>query len=464
MSIRRAGMLARRPAARGATGGGFTPASIPGLALWMDGRTANAFFDTGGTTPATAPAGRVRRIDSPIGGQWLAVSDAVRPLRDLNGLHFDFGPNPLRIAQPVGVTIPMTTCTLAFAFRCESGAVSGFRFQDIAGGNDGGGTLGLTITTTLLVTHGGANWDSGLAIAMGDVLVGVVEFSAGGIALTLYVNGTLHTANFVGAIAGTLASLQLGATDAFTECQGTLSQFLGYNMPLSAPSKVALISFLQANAPGPVPKNATEIIIIGDSIGAGFGVTYPAPAWFDTMIQSFYGNAVPPRIWNTAVSGRLIADCVTAYPTEVKPLLQATGRTKQILVLVECSTNSMTDTAGLTAGQVTAALYAFCDTILTDGTAAGNTIKIGLFTCLPRTDAGAGAGFPAKWATVNTDLRANFGLHADVLVDWANQAGFGGGGITDANGANFNADHLHLSAAGSTGIAPYIEGQISALI
>jgi len=106
---------------------------------------------------------------------------------------------------------------------------------------------------------------------------------------------------------------------------------------------------------------------------------------------------------------------------------------------------------------VLAEYYAYCDQAKADGW------TVVVCTCLPRSDVGAGAGFPARWAAVNADIQANWAAHGAALCDWTTISGMGL--ITDpAAGVNFQADQLHPNDAGEIKMGTKLTTVLTALL
>lgn len=425
----------------------FTPAQLPSLAMWMNGDSASAFSDTGGTTPVSSPNGRVRRMDqtAPATGSWLSSSDPLRPFRDSNGLDCQFGAG-LQISQPAGITVPATDSSVGIAFQVRaagSGVTSGANI--VLFGSDGGGTWGFDIvgpftgaSTGLLILHGGAVWTTGISVPAGATFEGVLTSTTTLLSLKYSVNGSAPAlVTLAASPTGNIGSLVIGHGLSFSGCVA-VSQVVATSVGLSSNNIDLLLSYLSSRRTA-FPINAPLIAGLGDSIMAGVGATN-ATAWLYTLQGDLNGTlATPPRLLNAGFAGYTLAQMTADYTTRIKPSFSA-SRSKNILIIAGGS-NDLVDSASRTAAQVTSDTYSLCDIARTDG------FKVVLASILPRTDAGT-TGFAAKRALVNADTSVNWPSHADA---YANVAGIVGmGADTDPNSTtNYNPDHVHPNSTGN---------------
>jgi lysophospholipase L1-like esterase len=436
----------------------FSPQSIANLALWMDGRAAT-FSDAGGTTAATDPAGRVRRIDqpAPLTGSWLASADAVRAFREPGSLYFQ--PNGTasgnNISQPVGPTVTGNNATLAVSFVLRD-LPAPFNAAIIYGA--GGGTWGFDLagatTTALRVRNQGVTWTTNIAVPELVACSIVMRATSSGMDLSDNFGGITGTASLTqalgsAAIGSFVAGLGSGGT-----FQGSISQIAIYNRAISDAERAALLAFMVANSPPTAfPTGAPLVQISGDSIAAGFNVDKHLQSWPFKMVNNLYATAPSVRLFDSAIAGWTIAQMATDYPTWVKPNY-STSRTRNILIAAG-ATNSMAF-GTLTAAQVLAAYYAYCDQARADG------FLVVSCSVLPRTDAGIRGTFEADRGTFNSDLAANHAAHSDAYADVASIVGMST--PTDTTGTNFTADHVHPSAAGHALIEAVVRTAVLSLL
>jgi hypothetical protein len=458
----RGDIFARRaPADRGriqvASGasGPFSPASLS-PALWLDGRET-AYSDTAGTVPVVSPTGRVRRVNqpAPLTGSWLAPSDAARSFRegttavDLQGV-----PTGQWLVQPAGITMPADDATLAFAITNHDNYPN--VFQAFASGTDGVSRWGLVLFNgNILIYRNGAFWNTAIAVTPNKTFVGVVRWRTNARDISYVRDGVPGSSSEAGAIpTGRVVSVIDTGSAAGEGCHVTIGQLLGIGRSVSDAERDDLLTWLQANAaPAQAPLNTPQVAIAGDSIAVGFNTANGRRgAWAFKMLANLYTTAAA-RLRNTSVSGYTLAQMATAYPTDIVPIYSA-SRAKNVLV-VAGATNSIAFGA-LTAAQVIAAYWSYCDT----ARAAGWLVVA--CTVLPRSDATIRGTFNADRATVNAAILADWATHADGLADVAAVAGMGADGDS-ANAANYG-DLVHPTDAGHTLLEPTYRAAVIALL
>lgn len=433
----------------------FNPSNVANLALWMDARDP-AYSDTGATAIAIKPSGRVRRINqpAPLTGSWQASADVVRPFREANALDFHKGQG-LSLAQPAGITLPAANATMLFAFQDRSTGSGASGANVVMFGSDGTGNVGVQVGSgKIYVHHAGALWDSTILVPIRAKVAMCVRFDGSGINLKAVVNGVTSTNSVTLALSGTIGSLVVG-TGASTFGHHAIGQIACYSRAINDTERDNLLAFMSANLPGDHPVDAPAIAVVGDSIAAGFGAT-DTTAWAYVLLKALYAQAVPPRLMNAAIQGWKLSDMTTNFPIAVAPLFDA-ARSRQVLI-VAGGTNSMPDSVGLSAATVISQTYALCDMAKALG------VGVVLCTILPRSDAGAGAGFNAKRATVNADFLANAvsGGHADRVANVAGIAGVGADG--DSDNLTYYPDKLHPASVVHALMASVIQTQVEALL
>lgn len=458
--LRHAERRAQRPfGLRGPLGGGGfggtgpeVPVTIPNLAFWLDGRAA-AFSDTGGTVPAVAPSGRVRRVnqaDAIAGPPFLASSDAVRSFKELNAFGIQCGTSSLGLSMPAGVTLPNTGQTLAGCFV----NTAGYGVMCILSGTNGN-YFGLQLSNNSFAGFSDGGWDSGLPVPLGSKVAWCVRTNAAGQDIMLNVDGAVLTNTQAHAISGVVSAMSTGYSTGVAATSNSLcGQMLGYSRRLTDAERTSLMGFLVKRvAPIAVPLDAPLFAIAGDSIGEGEVTSTTNLTWAARSIGNTWANPTPAFLWNASIPGDTIQTQIAIYMAKTRAVVRAPGRTKNAVVIVQVMSNSILDQSGLTAGQILTLLYDFCAQIRADGG------KAALWTCLPRSDAAAGGGFPARRTAVNDDIKLNGLAHADVLIDTTTIAGMSS--IADASGADFNADHVHPNDSGHAKIATLTNTQLA---
>ncbi len=411
-----------------------------GLVWWFNAQSVQVYSDFAGTTRATAPYGRVARVDqdSPApAGQWRTANETtLRAWKDSQAIDLQYGPTT-QFAQPAALSVTANNCTLAV---CWQQRTSNSQTNMIYFGDDAVSNWGIFCGSSQITIYAASTSFAFLApVPPGAIVQLVIQYTATQVIATAVVNGTPYTQTFAGVNAGNATrNVLLGSgLGGVYHCQGGVSQLLAYSNTTVSVS--ALLDFLASTAPTGFPLDAPLVAVAGDSISQGVTATASLSEFYQAQFN-LYGNATPPRMLNAGLSNLDLPGLIARYPTEIRPFVSA-RRLKNILC-VQCMTNSMPCTlanAAATAAAVLTQLYAYCDQARADG-----WIVI-LYTCLPRSDASAGTGFPTAWNLVNTDIRANYALHAADLCDVAAVAGMST--IADAAGPNFS-DQLHPSNAG----------------
>lgn len=452
-------------AAAGVVSATFTPAALTGLALWLDG-SQSAFSDTGGTTPANAPLGRVRRIDqpSPLAGSWLAADDSVRPFRDAASLCFETVPNTASLyghalSAPAGTTLPANTHTLAITFVSRhsplitTGSVKGFiTGLDSVSGNDTGLVENVGF---LMYSHNNTLWNTGIQVPLGTRVTAVVRATPTGLDIKTDVGGIVTTNSFTGTIAaGTLNTLRVGVFARFTEgFHGSLSQLVGVSRAISDSERDSLLTWMVAQTPATAfPSTVNFVALSGDSIAAAFGLS-SYQGWAFRQLPAL--QAVGPQIkfLNLGIPSDTIAGAQAKYTANIAPLFSA-SRAKNILI-VQIGTNSVAF-GTKTAAQNITDVYALCDGARADG------YKVVLCTLLPRSDAGIRGTFNADRATINADYVTNWASHADAFCRFDTVAGMGADGDSD-NLTNYQ-DKVHPTPTGAGLLLPVIQAATVSLL
>ncbi|HXJ69874.1 MAG TPA: hypothetical protein VNM39_13270 [Verrucomicrobiae bacterium] len=433
----------RGPLGGGMFGGSLTPPAT-GLTMWFNGMGSGKLFsDFAGTTPAVGPNARVARVDqvSPApAGSWLTPNQTTqRGFRDPNGVDLQFG-EPCYFAQPAGLAVPRNKSVWGFSCQNRGGGSSNPYLAVLF--FDSTADIGVAFGNgQLFVYAAGVSHNSAIFIDSGVAYYGYVEYAPALVTVVVFIAGVQHNFSVAAVPTATpTANIFLGAVPAFLDySQVGVTQFLAYDNTAGNVDKVGLLAFLKTQVAA-CPTTAPLVGVAGDSISQGTAAT-PQLSEFYAAQLALAGNATVPRLVNNGVPGYGLANITAVFPTVWTPLFSA-ARAKNILC-VQAITNSMPCASGqeaATAAAVLTAYYAYCD----NARAAG--WKVIAFTCLPRSDAGAGTGFPGCWAIVNADLRANHALHSDDFADVSGVAGISL--IADTTGPNYAADHLHLSDSG----------------
>jgi lysophospholipase L1-like esterase len=430
---------------RGPSGGGLLvtaskefPSTLPGLALWFDGRQPGF---TAGSALATVPYGRVARIaqPAPLTGNWTS-SGSSSPWREQIALDFHYA-NPSGLLQPASPAIPGNNCTVAMAFQTRLGqglaspfvfavGAAYFGFYYTSGtwylSNPTGNTLITELPSPVLIP--------------GDLIAQVtlvVTARSDHYDLLLTVDGTAYAVAIpIVPAPENLQTLTLGTgLPGFNvNAHAAISEFVVYNQAQSPSDCAKLQAWLLLHPTGDPSVQAPLVAFLGDSIGA---------AW-PPNLQPTFDSTTPMRWVNGCVAGAHVVDAIPGfYQTDIKPLYSAL-RAKNVLVNEGISVNDVAlflsegKTPAETAALVLTNYYALCDTIKADG---WRGIVMDL---LPSTT--LQPGFDTARALINTDIRANWPAHGAVFYDIGATPGMST--RADAGNTALFYDGTHPTAAG----------------
>ena len=407
---------------RGPLGGGLlarvaldVPATLPGLALWYDGRQSGL---TAGNQIATVPFGRVARIaqPAPLTGSWTATTNP--PWRSAAALDFHaYGPGYTlgsSLTQPPAVAMTGNNCTIALAWQNRQGGGFGVFFSAPVGARliglyEIGGQLVLANASTLTpipgiapgIVAGHRICQCTLIIVCGPTQYDI-RFTVNGTAYTTSVPVTPSSAAIgdfvIGANAATQA-LMAGSS------QAAISQFLVYANTLSSAPQTKLQNFLLVNGPPGFPTSAPLVAMAGDSI---------CEAW-PAGVQPMF-DPTAPRWLNAGVAGAhdtIPSEIPAFYTTDVLPYYSP-ARAKNIIVCEGISVNDIAyrlaqgDSVPVASATILAAYYAYCGRAKADGWLP--------LVCTLTPNLG-GPTYDAIRAIVNTDIRANWAPYGSVLYD-----------------------------------------------
>lgn len=442
---------------RGPLGGGlwgrntqFSPASVPGLAVWLDG-AMQAFSDLAGTVPANPTAGRARRINepAPLSGFFSAPSDAERPYAETNGLALEPvipQASGYNLTLPAGVLLPVEGQTLVMSMS--------LRFPVHPNLNEGWahafGTSGFRcgparVQGEVWVYANGNHWSTGVFPQLADLFYCVIRFKgAAGIDMSYSINGAppvvISTATVV--TADTWAPV-LGIFDGFDGAHMSFGQFAAYSNIVSDANRDKLIAWLPTRpVPPAFPVDYKLVLVTGDSIAFGLGVN-PPESWPFVALPHLQDVAGPMKLANVAIQSQRIADTLATFAA-VWPVVYSASRAKNVATF-DSATNDIAF-SGQPIGNIIAAYLAGCDTMRAAGAA------VVADTVLPRSDTGISVTFEADRQTFNTAIRAG-AAHYNALSDVATVPGMGAAGDS-TNATNYQSDQVHPTAVGQALIEP----------
>jgi lysophospholipase L1-like esterase len=431
------------------------PSQLPGLVQWFDGRV-QAYSDAG-VTPANAPFGRIAQMaqPAPLTGNWTG-GGSTRGWRDTNAIDCHAGESTRLQGPALAAVTNANNFTLGISLQVRSSLIQQVLYAIL----DGIGYTSIQIAGNNLY-YASANVLRGPVVALppsANVVCLVLRFSNTQVDAIGTVDGIpFSTTISFAPTAGALSTAFIGDNGIGLPGQTSISQLVLCNQVLTNTDRTNLLNFLIANAAQNPPSTAPLMVWAGDSIGAGFGLSAGNTVVGCVNQTALVGNPTPPRMINPSVSGATIADVAVLYPTVLRPLYNG-NRLKNILIW-QVMTNSLNCASGneaATSAAALAAYYAACDIAKAQG-----WINV-LCTCLPSTSGSKGTGFDAARLLFNANVTANYLAHGSGLSAFGAAPGMAN--AADANGANFQADHLHVTAAGYTIMSGVLTPVITALL
>lgn len=446
----RAGMIAYR--AMAASASGFRPSDLANMVLDLDA-DAGAFTTSGGATPAAADADPVGQLNDQSGNgiHFTQSTTTKRPLLKLgvtgyNGhrvLRFD-GTDDYLVsavhdlsAAPHAATVyavfGVSTADDAMIYEYGNNNVDGFYLYHHTDGNVWAGLLG----------NAGSNAFAHYAVVNGPVrAAGTYDKNLNQRETDAYVNG----ARFGSMIAGSNnnnTTLPFGSTrTSFVGSRGGTTQFGAMDLARvivfkgrhQGTTRHKMQRYL-AERYGAGWPYVNQLVFIGDSMTRGYNETpannYPSQlvaglSSASTALMTNYGHDGQPAV---TINNEAAARWTGEFSTEMA----------KNVAFVWAGTNDLT--LGTSAASTYNAIAAACTTLK----AAGFTVIVG--TLLPRGDGAAPVDFETKRTTINTSIRTNYATIATGLFDPAADPRIGDAG-DNADGTYYNADQLHMVAAG----------------
>lgn len=414
-------------------GGGWTPKTIPSLALWLDA-SKGVYKDTGTTVAANEETVQ----------QWNDQSgNAVNASQSTEGTRPQFIASGLVGSKP---TIRWTNHRLNTASFLGAGYNTAFTAFVVASNSN-------TSANYVSLSNGdGTNFQFYLrrsrSLNTNDFVTGLLSdttvlapLAAGantGVDVIGY-NGSLKTLAYNGVEVTEAATGNLGLSGALTigryttDVQpfvGDISEILVYNRALTLEERRQVSNYLSTKYGG-LYGTVSRIIFDGNSLTAGTGSTagntYP-----EQVMANFPGRTY----WNYGVAGQTTTQMDADAAAQID-ILKRNLYTGQNIVIAWEITNELV--AGVSATDAYNNFVTYC----TNRRAAG--FKVIACTVLPRSTANQ-EQFYADRLEVNTNIRANLASFADDIADFALDGRIGYDGAQ--NNPEYYSDTTHMTDAG----------------
>ena len=193
---------------------------------------------------------------------------------------------------------------------------------------------------------------------------------------------------------------------------------------------------------------ATSTTVTGALLATGSGMTggdYPS------QLYTFLGGS-NFEIYNKGVSGQTTDQMISDVTTDID-ILYSTNAASNIVIMWE-ATNHLYFEA--TAQQAIDSYKSYCLGRKAKG------FKVGVLSCLPRSNTGTPSDFESKRLQFNTLLRQQWKNFADILIDVG--ADIRIGLPMTENSSLYGGDFVHMSNSGYAIIAEKVAGAIQTLI
>lgn len=196
------------------------------------------------------------------------------------------------------------------------------------------------------------------------------------------------------------------------------------------------------------PKTNDLIVFDGNSLTYGYPLTgidsYPH--------KLIHAMTTRPEWVNFSLAGQTTTEMAADFDAQVAPMF-STSRSSQILVAWEIGNDIVVGGVDPTVAHTN-----FKNYCLHARSSLPPNTKIVVINLTPRTT----AGFNEARATVNSLMAAQWATYADALVDVAANEFIGPDGAED-NTTYYNADKIHLTAAGYQIVADLVAATLAAL-
>jgi hypothetical protein len=427
----------------------WTPASVPGLQLWLDGLTG-VYTDAGTTTPAINDGDLVQRwVDQSANANYAQqTTGANRPVLKIitgtdGGVYQCLRFNGTSDTMLLNATIAIGTSPIAVYAALRYGAPA---TETVLGGNANSFTLRGNTQQQIVLTGVAVKLTGNLTYSTADSLVVAAKYDGSSSAF-LRINAANDNSAAIGAVNWSDPLRYLGSVLA-TPAQflnGDLIALLVYTAIPSAGDEALIEQYLARRAWA-----NNYIAFDGNSLTATSqdgGNSYP------TQCLTLLGAPALGSLWggqNFGVSGQTTADMNSDAATQIDVRYRSL-RPKNFSVAWE-----VTNDVKLNDNQASA--LSNIQTYCTNRKTKGFTTL--LLSVLPRQDSGLPADFETIRTNINAQFRSDFnvsvpgyprlfkpgagGTYADLLVDVAANTNL----QDPTNTTYFQTDKVHLHDAG----------------
>lgn len=419
----------------------LSPTDLPGLRAWFDATSlVQAHGSDVATWPDSGPDQRPATFQGTGRAQFRQDVLAGQP-----GVYFPGGAS-LQTIFPYTVNPPFTIYVVAQSLSSATGQ------NFFSGVNSAHNALGY-------VYNGFLTFGANKLVNSGPQVLPMpypvrAAFVFNGASSTSYLGAVPGGVGDVGS--ASLQGLRLGVSQTYY-LVGYLFELIVF-AGMHDPSTVYMVDcYLRSKwtfggpTPDPTPPREGQLICYGDSLTAGYGVGDPIVDSWPGKVASLRPAALAK---NYGVSGLLLGDLITWYPSRIHPLFGPT-RLRNVIG-IQGGWND------LIAGQ------ADPETILSRWRCLVAMARSSGFQVIAQTMTAGNlsvqpADAEASRQAINTAIRAGIpGPYGDAVADAGGDAILGDPANT-GNATYWQSDQLHLTPAGYSLVAPYFQSALATL-
>lgn len=412
-------------------GGGWSPNDIAGLVWWVDAASITGLVDGDPVATWTDKSASLANV---------TAAAAARPTYKTNIL------NSKPVVRFNGSANVMATANSSAPASAQP--TSMFIVGNFNATNDVmiDAVTNLTHQIDRPTTPGAYRMYAGASLqdTNDDSSTHVFLFNFNGATSKIWVDGVLTTTGNAGA--GALAGVTLGNRGGGGPyfLDGDLAEICIYNSTLSQINRDLVVDYLAARWGITVPQS---VIFDGDSLTSGYQLADPSTQSYPAQTVALFTPA--RHAYNFGVPAQYIDAMTTDGTTQIDPLFY-TGKLN-----VVCNWGGGNNIA--LGNQTAATVYPKLVTYNAARKAAGFTVI--QLTFPPRVDIEVAGGWEAERVALNANIVAN-GAGADYVADVAANAN-----LSDyTNLTYFQADQIHLTAAGYAVVAGIVKTEIDKVV
>ncbi len=409
----------------GASGPGFTPASLPGLLFWTRA-DQGVGLSVGKASSWADQSGLGNNMTAgDANTSYVSAGAASYLSTDANG-------NMSLLLPVLSVSLRSLSVFLVYANQMHDnftidGVAQRHLFSTATAELLGYDCTAANATAWCMITNDHATRFGSLRLPASPSFIG---FASGAAGHSHYVNDA--SAAF-GAMANQTYNLKkLAGYFASSYSYGRFYAAMAYNRQLSASEVLSLKNYCYATYPAILQSPTTQVVFAGDSLTAGsfstLGLNYPTQITYPWSV----------RTYNYGAPGQTAAQLSTYVAAQINGAFSASYSRNVCCLWI--------GTNDLDAATAPATVYSTLQSLCTSIQGAG--FKVVVLTTLPRSS--SSGTFEADRQTLNASIRSGFSgltLACDAVADVGADATIGAAGSQNS-GTYYSSDHIHLLNAG----------------